>query len=192
MHVANMKYWEYAKAKYPRYFSRPSKVVEIGSFNINGTVRILFDCDHYVGVDWIKGKDVDVVSLAHEVNFDYQFDTIISTSMLEHDPYWELSLAKMVSLMKDDGILLLGWGCARNGPHCTWSAPDKKHHPLKGDKVLNLLQKAGLFIDEFRYEDHFMGVPGFGQYVVLIAFKDAKYSTPPHIIDMRAPEDTEA
>jgi hypothetical protein len=51
------------------------------------------------------------------------------------------------------------------------------------------LQKAGFFIDEFRYEDHFMGAKGFGQYVVLIAFRAEKYSVGPHIIDARAPED---
>ncbi len=57
------------------------RTAEFGSFNVNGTVRILFDCDHYVGIDWIAGPCVDVVSLAHEVNFQYQFDTIITASM---------------------------------------------------------------------------------------------------------------
>ena len=192
MHESNMKYWEHARAKYPRYFTAPSKVVEFGSFNINGTVRDVFKCDHYIGVDWLAGPCVDVVSLAHEVNFDYQFDTVISASMLEHDPYWEQSLAKMISVMKDDGILLLSWGAAMNGPHCTWSAPDKKHHALKVDKVLNFLRKARMFVDEFRYECGFMGTGKFDQYAVLIAFKDEKYSIEPHIIDERHPEDIEA
>lgn len=194
MHPSNMAYWKHAKEKYPRYFANPSKVVEFGCCNVNGTVRVLFDCDTYIGVDWLKEPDVDVVSLAHEYKPGFQFDTIISSSMLEHDPYWDKSLANMISMLKDDGILLLSWGGALNGEHCLWSAPDGKFHALAGDKVLNLLREAGMFIDEFRYENQFMGdgPKVFGQYLALIAFKDERYSTPPHIIDLRSPQDTEA
>ena len=191
MHESNMKYWEHCKEKYPRYFADPSKVIEFGSFNINGTVRVLFNCTEYIGLDWIEGPSVDLVSLAHEVNFNYKFDTIISSSMLEHDPYWEKSLDKMISLMKDDGILLLSWGGALSSEHCLNFAPDGKYHPLKAEKVFNFLKNEKLFIDEFRYENIFMGEPGWSAYLAFIAFKDEKYSKAPHIIDRLAPEDRE-
>jgi SAM-dependent methyltransferase len=191
MHAANMKFWEHAKEKYPKYFTNPSKVIEVGSYNINGTVRILFTCDDYIGIDWLAGPGVDVVSLAHDINFDYKFDTVISASMLEHDPYWEKSLDKMISLMKDDGILLLSWGGALSGAHCLGFAPDGGYHPLKAEKGLNFLKNAKIFINEFRYENIFMGGTGWCGEVALIGFKDEKYSLLPHILDPLAPQDME-
>jgi len=183
MHPSNMAYWKHAKEKYPRYFANPSTVAEFGCCNVNGTVRVLFNCDTYIGVDWLKEPDVDVVSLAHEYKPGRQFDTIISSSMLEHDPYWDKSLTNMVSLLKDDGILLLSWGGALNGAHCLWSAPDGKFHALAAAKVRRHLTGLGVFIDEFRYEDTFMGKGKISQYLAMIGFKDEKYSIEPHIYD---------
>ena len=42
------------------YFSE-TKVLEVGSLNINGSVRQFFSNCDYVGLDISEGRDVDVV-----------------------------------------------------------------------------------------------------------------------------------
>jgi len=91
--------------------------------------------------------------LAHEVPFGPEtFDTVVSASMLEHDPHWMKSLNKMVGVMKQDGIFVISWGAGLNGPHGLDEAPDGRFHALKASYVINLLEIFGLYIHEFQYE----------------------------------------
>lgn len=191
MHEANIKAWKHCKEKYPDYFQGDIKVLEVGSYNVNGSVRQFFDCDTYYGVDWRAGPGVDVVCFAHDMKFDHKFDTIISASMLEHDPYWKKSLSSIVSLMKDDGILLLSWGSARNPPHDHETAPDLCFHSLLAGKVIKYLEDMGIYIHEFYYEINIPKVKvedcvglesqGWGE-VVLVAFKNKDYAKgEPHL-----------
>jgi len=84
-----------------KYFTDPSKVIEMGSGYINGTIKAHFRCANYIGVDWRNAYCCDLLSLAHEVSFEPEtFDTVVSASMLEHDPHWEKSLFKMVEILK--------------------------------------------------------------------------------------------
>lgn len=175
MHVENRLWWQYCKIKYPRYFNK-AKVIEFGSYNINGTVRDYFeDCD-YTGLDWRPGPCVDVVSLAHEFMTDKKFDTVISASMLEHDPHLDASVKKMVDLLANTGILLLAFGCrALIREHCLCEAPDGKYHPVKGSYIRDLLLKYGIYIGEFRYTHKWMNYTNMEQMhtgeIVVIGFK---------------------
>ena len=60
-------------------------VLEVGSYNVNGSVRPLFKGQPYIGLDMRAGPGVDVVAdvLTHEFE-DGQFGTIVSTETLEH------------------------------------------------------------------------------------------------------------
>lgn len=153
MHFENRLFWMWCHREYPRYFKDPSRVIEFGSFNINGSIRKVFNCSDYTGVDWMEGPDVDLVSLAHEVSFEpMAFDAVVSASMLEHDPYWEKSLAKMIEVLKKDGLFAITWGTALNSPHHLEVAPDGKFHALKAESVLRLLERCELYIHVFKYE----------------------------------------
>ena len=93
-------------------------VLEVGSYNVNGSVRDHFhNFSSYTGVDFRPGPNVDEVCLAHDMDFDVKFDVVISSSMLEHDRHWRDSITNMESHLKDDVILLLSWGAANNDPH---------------------------------------------------------------------------
>jgi SAM-dependent methyltransferase len=180
-------------------------VVEFGSYNINGSIRDWCSCSDYTGVDWIAGPCVDLVSLAHEVLFPPEtFDTVLSASMLEHDPYWEWSIGKMIEVMKPDGILAISWGAAKNPPHHFETAPDGKFHALRAGLVLDLLQKFSLYIHEFQYErsicfasgdDEFINIhakpnPAYGMgEVILVAFKDKMYASGEQMIEPLIDED---
>ncbi len=159
MHISNKLYWSTVCDRFPELFCN-RRVLEVGSFNVNGSVRRYFsDCD-YTGLDWRRGDLVDVVCLAHDMPFDSSsFDTVISASMLEHDPHWDKSLRKMVDVLTDDGSLLLSWGSAINKIHRENTCPDYHHrdnpaafHPRPVVDVLNLLEEVGMHIQEFRYE----------------------------------------
>jgi SAM-dependent methyltransferase len=69
-----------------RHADTNGRVLEIGSRNINGSVRHLFaDAATYVGVDPVDGPDVDIVGdgATIEVLFD-SFDVVVCTEVLEH------------------------------------------------------------------------------------------------------------
>ena len=60
-HKQKMDFISNVKQKYNKYFIN-SSVLEVGSVNINGTVRDLFDRpNNYIGLDVAPGRDVDVV-----------------------------------------------------------------------------------------------------------------------------------
>ena len=63
------------------------RVLEVGSLDINGSVRPLFENCNYTGIDLGEGRGVDVV--AHVTDYhrldDNEFDVVISTETLEHD-----------------------------------------------------------------------------------------------------------
>jgi len=158
MHPSNILYWDTCKKRFPELFKN-RRVVEFGSYDVNGTVRDYFDDCTYLGVDWRDGPGVDHVCLAHEFDESMKFDTVISTSMLEHDPYWEKSLHKMVDVLTDDGALLLSWGSALNLSHEEKTCPDydektnpKPFHPRPVRHVLDLLDLLGMHVQESRYE----------------------------------------
>lgn len=194
MHVRNQMFWERCSLQYARYFNDIDlKVAEFGSYNINGSVRTCFkNYKKYVGVDWRPQEGyVDVVGLAHEVKLDETFDTVISASLLEHDPYWEKSLKKMVFYMKGDGALFLSWGAALNPPHCIEEAPDHAFHALKASLVLNELTRLGIYIHEFWYEGVLYpdeAKSGMGE-VVLVGFRNKRYATGESHVCELIPED---
>ena len=166
MHLSNFQWWIYASGRWANHFNN-ARVLEIGSYSINGTIRPIFrNCD-YTGLDWRPGPYVDIVSLAHEFKWDKTapFDAIVSASMLEHDPYWESSLRNVIPMLDSEhGALFLSWGSADNPRHCAPECPDyeeakKKnehmtlHHALPAWNVVDLLLSMGFVIQEFRYED---------------------------------------
>lgn len=206
MHFENRLFWQRCSERYPRYFFPPSKVIDFGSLNINGTIHDWVKSPFYIGVDWRLGPNVDLISLAHEVPFRSEFfDTVVSSSMLEHDPYWEKSLTKMVEVLKKDGIFIITWGAALNPEHFLETTPDGKHHALKGGLVFQLLEKLRMYIHEFQYErticlesgdegfiklknareDKFYGISN----LVSVAFKDKSYAIGEQIIESLIDED---
>ena len=153
MHESNRMWWAYCADKYPEYFKGDISVLELGSYNINGTVRDYVRVNDYVGVDWRAGPCVDVVSYAHQLNLGRKFNTVISASMLEHDPHWELSLKMMVDHLMPEGAIFLSWGSALCPSHCDEVAPDGCFHALKSGDVIVCLQEIGIKVQEFFYED---------------------------------------
>lgn len=110
-HPVQQKFCMKIKEKFPNYF-RNKQVLDIGSLDINGNNKYLFENCEYVGLDVVVGKNVDVVSVAHEYEaLDESFDVVLSTNALEHDMYYPLTLKKMVDLLKSKGLMFFSVAC---------------------------------------------------------------------------------
>lgn len=92
----------------PGWTFLPWSVLEVGSLDVNGSVRGFFAPDAYTGLDMRAGPGVDIVGTADALPFESDsFDVVVSTEMLEHDPSPWLSLAEMGRVLKPGGHLLL-------------------------------------------------------------------------------------
>jgi SAM-dependent methyltransferase len=94
---------------------RGARVLEIGSYDVNGSVRRIFgEAGDYVGIDLHEGPGVDRVGFGHEVaDPDGSFDVAISGECFEHDPHWAETLANMARLVRPGG--LVAFSCASRG-----------------------------------------------------------------------------
>lgn len=116
------------KNKFPEYFLN-KKVLDVGSLDINGANRFLFENCDYTGIDIDIGKNVDVVCKCHEYNANNEtFDTIVSTECFEHDMYFPLSLKNIIRMLKPKGLFFCTAGGIGRREHgtvrtCTVDSP---------------------------------------------------------------------
>lgn len=111
-HVQQAQFIERVKGLFPRAF-KGVDVLEIGSLDINGSVRRFFQANRYVGVDVGEGPCVDVVMSGHEYKDDKLFDTCISCECFEHNPFWLETFENMVNHCKPGGLVV--FTCATTG-----------------------------------------------------------------------------
>lgn len=112
-HPQQMNFVSSIKEKFPNSFFN-SSVLEVGSLNINGTVRVFFENCNYVGIDVGEGKGVDIVCEGQNYDApDESFDTVISCESFEHNPHWKETFNNMIRLCKKEGIVI--FTCATEG-----------------------------------------------------------------------------
>ena len=87
-HLEQRQFFDGLRARFPDAFTGVS-VLEVGSLNINGTVRDFFtDCE-YVGVDVVDGPGVDRVVAGQDLDYvDNWFDVVVSAECFEHNAHW--------------------------------------------------------------------------------------------------------
>ena len=120
--------WKWVEHSVRRTGDKAGKVVEIGSYDHNGTARSLFApiSSEYVGVDVIKGKGVDFVgNLTDKIVLEKfknkygLFSTVISTETLEHTPPMPILRAMFSLLDTELSVCRVILTCAntRRAPH---------------------------------------------------------------------------
>ena len=84
------------------------KVLEVGSYDVNGTVREIFaKATEYVGVDISEGPSVDLVCFGHDISLpDNSFNVSLSFNCFEHDIYWAQTFKNMVRLTAPGGAVI--------------------------------------------------------------------------------------
>jgi SAM-dependent methyltransferase len=91
---------------YAHYFNG-TKVLEVGSADINGTIRHHFKDCSYLGIDLAEGPGVDLAMPIQQLRMFYTFDVVVSTEMLEHDRGWQEALRAMYHALRPGGLLLI-------------------------------------------------------------------------------------
>lgn len=82
-------------------------VIELGSYDVNGSVRPLFVGD-YTGIDMRPGPGVDLVAMSHAVpKPDRCVDVVVCCEMLEHDPNPPATFATAARLLRPGGVMLI-------------------------------------------------------------------------------------
>ena len=112
-HEAQRVFFEAVKGIYPEFF-KDQRVLEVGSLNINGTVRDFFENCAYTGIDIGPGPGVDIVISGADYKApDESFDIAVSAECFEHNPEWRETFSNMVRLVRPGG--LIAFTCAGEG-----------------------------------------------------------------------------
>ena len=89
------------------------KVIELGSYDMNGSLRPILESwapVEYVGIDIMEGSGVDMVCGAEEVLEKFgkeSFDVVISTELLEHVKDWRKVISNIKNICKPDGTIII-------------------------------------------------------------------------------------
>src|SRR5688572_15830496 len=105
MHIEVRNFIRKVKKEHPKFF-RFTRVLEVGSQNINGSVREHFFLCEYIGLDLGPGKKVDLVCHGADFKTPGLFDVVISCEALEHDRRWNETLLQMYENLKPGGLLI--------------------------------------------------------------------------------------
>jgi hypothetical protein len=149
-HQSQLNFVHSVKDIFP-YFFKNKKVLEVGSLDINGTVRIFFNNCDYVGVDLAEGNGVDLVGRIHMLPLiDNSFDTVISCECFEHDKHWKETFETMWRIAK--GLVI--FSCATTGrPEHGTTATSPADSPFTNDYYKNLTEED--FREAFYLNDMF-------------------------------------
>jgi len=139
-HQQQLDFVQSVKDEFPEYF-KGTKVLEVGSLNINGSVRQFFEADEYIGCDLGKGAGVDIVCQGHELPYpDGSFDVVISCECFEHDQHWEKTFQKMIDLVRKGGLVI--FSCATIGrPEHGTARASPVDAPFTNDYYRNLREE---------------------------------------------------
>lgn len=125
----------------------PISVIEIGSRNVNGTIRDLFPNASWIGLDRSPGPCVDVVIDAEQYSPAERVDVVICCEVLEHANNWRAVIQRASSWLKPDGIFIMT--CAGSGrkPHSAVDGgalrPDEYYRNLPFDEISAAMGAAG-------------------------------------------------
>lgn len=169
MNVCDLKHIELAKQRHPEFFTG-QKVLEIGALDVNGNVRGPFEDCAFTGVDWIEGKNVDIVMKGAELELPAEsFDVLLSVNHLEHDPEWQETLTGALKPIRKGGLLLLRWagpGSAAHGPEFDPHG-EQGYYPKSLKEICDWLRQNGCEV-AMEYGDT---NPYIGPMMNVIAFK---------------------
>lgn len=117
------------------------KIVDIGSFDVNGNLRSQFEFDNwqYIGIDINEGKNVDIVlEDPFKLPFDNNsIDVVVSANTIEHVEYPWKTFEEISRVIKEGGLICIiapsfgghhtefdAWRILPDGMNslCKWSA----------------------------------------------------------------------
>ena len=151
---------ETVAAALPAHAVRGKRLLDVGSLDVNGTVRPALEAlspAEYVGIDMRPGPGVDVVCDAAEIDRRFgpdQFDVVVSTELLEHAREWKKIIHNFKHVLRPGGVLVVttrSYGVDfHRQPYDFWRYQKDDFELIFGDLAIDDLQldptDPGLFI----------------------------------------------
>lgn len=155
-HIEQLSFVEILSKKILK-FNKPLRILEIGSYDVNGSIRQFFEHSQYIGVDLIEGKGVDIVGDGHTLDYgDDSFEIVISCESFEHNPYWKETFLNMIRMTQKGGLVV--FTCATTG------------RPEHGTTRTSCIDSPGTIQMKWDYyknleeADFYNEIPNFNQY----------------------------
>lgn len=97
----------------------PFDILEIGSLDINGSVRPIFKDTKrsYIGVDMQEGPGVDIVADAATFQIGLKFDVIVCAEVFEHTAVWREIIDNSLAHLKPGGLFTATMAGVGRSPH---------------------------------------------------------------------------
>lgn len=189
-HIQQKRFVQFFKGILPNFF-RGKNVLEVGSLNINGTVRDYFDDCFHVGLDVGPGPGVDVVCFGENYGSEANFyDVVISCECMEHNPGYKKTWLNMLRVMKPNGLMIMTCATFGRKQHGTTktSTVDSPLTVGLGQEYYKNLTKEDFdfvrlddffsdffFVTDFSCSDlYFIGLGGDASNEEILAFKKGK------------------
>ena len=154
-HLQQLEFISAVKQNHPEYFN-DKKILEIGSLNINGSIRPFFTQCDYLGIDVGAGKDVDLVCKGEEYDApDNSFDVVASCECFEHNPQWIETFKNMLRMTKSGGLVIITCATVGRPEHgTTRTTPADSPLTLDWDYYQNLTEAD--FREHFDFDTLFV------------------------------------
>lgn len=90
------------------------RILEIGSYDVNGSIRKFFPDSNYIGVDLSAGPGVDIVCEGNKLDHPNEtYEITLSCECFEHNPFWIETFENMLRMTKSGGVVI--FTCATTG-----------------------------------------------------------------------------
>jgi SAM-dependent methyltransferase len=93
------------------------RVLEIGSRNINGSVRPLFMGAEYLGIDTAAGLGVDETADGAQFQPGQALDTVVCCEVLEHTESAADIIGNSLRILQPGGVLIVTCAAPPRAPH---------------------------------------------------------------------------
>ena len=107
MHKSSILRMTWFIENFIKYSHEKIKVLDVGSCDVNGSYRHLFDDRFiYTGLDVVEGANVDIVTNPYkwDLKTDY-YDIVISGQAFEHIEFFWITMAEMTRVLKKGGLM---------------------------------------------------------------------------------------
>lgn len=143
-----------------------ARVLELGSLDINGSVRSLFNDlvsngGYYLGLDVQEGPGVDLVADASVYTEDTPYDIVVCAEVFEHTALWKKIIKNTHSLLVPGGMFIATMAGEGRHPH---SAIDE--NPIRDWEYYKNV--TGPMLEEG------LGAAGFSEYSVNVRGTDTR------------------
>lgn len=122
-------------------------VIEIGSRDINGSVRCHFPGADYIGLDLIAGPAVDVVCDALNYEPPQKVDLVVCCEVFEHCMKWDSLIFHAASWLKPGGQIIITCAGPGREPHSAIDGgalnPDEYYANISARELSDELHYAG-------------------------------------------------